>query len=164
MMNCFDCDTGKLIETRENYRYLESGLPNVLLKDIQMRRCPDCGAQFVSIPAIEDLHRTIAMILVNKPGRLSPAEIKVMRKSLGWSGADFARKFHISPSQVSRWESVSSHQPMGKANELLLRTAVAFGQKIENYMDQAEKLELSKKSDPLSLTLAHTGGEWANAA
>lgn len=164
MMNCFDCGKGKLKETRENYRYMESGLPNVLLKDILVRRCPDCGAEYISIPAIENLHRTIAMILVNKPGRLTSTEIKFMRKSLGWSGADFARKFHVASSQVSRWESESSHQPMGKANELLLRTAVAIGQKIENYMDHAEELELTRDSAPLALTLVHIGGDWANAA
>ena len=164
MMNCFDCGKDKLSEGKENYRYMESGLPNVLLRNILVRRCPDCGAEFVSIPAIEDLHRTIAMILVDKSGKLTPSEIRFMRKSLGWSGSDLARKFHVSPSQVSRWESESSHQPMGKANELLLRAAIAYGQKIDNYMDHAEELKLTKDSAPLILTLSHTGGEWANAA
>ena len=164
MKNCIECGKGRLSENRENYRYMESGLPNVLLMDILVRRCPECGAEYVSIPAIEDLHRTIAMILVDKSGRLSPNEIKYMRKSLGWSGSDFARKFHVSPSQVSRWESESSSQPMGKANELLLRAAVAYGQKIENYMDHAETLELTKDAAPLKFALSHEGGEWANAA
>jgi putative zinc finger/helix-turn-helix YgiT family protein len=164
MTNCLECGKGKLLETRENYRYMESGLPNVLLKNILVRRCRECGVEFISIPAIEDLHRIIAIILVHKESRLSSAEIKFMRKSLGWSGADFARKFHVDPSQVSRWESDASPQSISKANELLLRTLVAHGQKIENYMDQAESLELNKDAQPLSFKLEHAKGEWESAA
>ena len=138
-MICPDCKTEEMKQSKETIRYEESGLPNVVLKDIPLRRCLHCGNQLVSIPNLAGLHRTIAVVLVNKPERLLPTEIGFLRKSLGWSKADFARKLHVRPEQVSRWESSKSPVPMQVQSELLLRSLVAMGQKIEDYKDHMEE-------------------------
>ncbi|MBN1957354.1 MAG: helix-turn-helix domain-containing protein [Desulfuromonadales bacterium] len=139
-MICPDCRNAELIEKKETIRYEESGLSNVALQGILIRQCPDCGNKLVSIPNLAGLHRAIAMVLVNKPERLVAEEIRFLRKSLGWSKADFAKKFHVRLEQVSRWESEANPKQMQVQNELLLRAIVAKGQKIQDYEEHMEEI------------------------
>ncbi len=132
-MKCPQCHEAELDVRRENRNYRESGLENVVLLDIEVRHCPACGADLVSLPRLSELHRAIALALINKAARLTPSEIKFLRKSLGWSGVDFARHLHVDAATVSRWESESTPQSMSESNELLLRLAVVVGQRIEDY-------------------------------
>ncbi|MCM2358031.1 MAG: helix-turn-helix domain-containing protein [Geobacteraceae bacterium] len=160
-MICHNCNLAELTsQVVENYHYLECGLPNVTLKNILIRTCPNCGMHFASIPNISGLHRVIAMALVKKDSRLTPAEIVFLRKAMGWSGADFARKMHSTPSQVSRWEN--GRIQMNVSNELLLRSLVAIGQKIENY-DVEEAAHLADFI-PARLTLDLEDRKWKKAA
>lgn len=165
-MNCYECGKGKMSSSNDAYRYYESGLPNVVLLGVTVDRCKECGAEYVSIPDIEGLHRVLAMAVINKDGRLTPAEIRFLRKSLGWSGADFARKFHVSQPAVSKWESESSGHGMSKANELRLRDMVALGQKIEEYEKHMEEIALKESIEAIRFTLKHERSGWnmANAA
>lgn len=138
IMLCTECNKSELVERLENIRYEESGIPNVVLEAIKVRQCPTCGNRLVSIPRITELHRCIAVHLVKKPSRLAPAEITFLRKSLGWSKSDFAKKMHVKPEQIYRWESDKSPKAMMIQSELLLRAFVAIGKKIEHYEDQVD--------------------------
>ena len=129
-MTCTVCG-GQMRARRENYRYDASGLPYVTLQGLEVRRCPKCGETEVAIPAIEQLHRAIAGALIRKRARLSPAEIKYLRKSLGWSGVDFAQRVGSTPETVSRWEH--GKMPMGLAAERLLRLMVATEAAVSDY-------------------------------
>src|SRR5437764_1043651 len=104
-MKCPTCRKADLETRVVNHRYSESGLDNVVLNGIEIRRCPNCGEELVSIPRIEELHQKIATDLISKPGRLSPGEIRFLRRWLGWSGTDFAKMMGVDPATVSRWES-----------------------------------------------------------
>ena len=66
-MTCPDCRQAELVETRENIRYTESGLPYVTLCDILVERCPACGNTLVNIPEMEQLHRLLANIVSRSP-------------------------------------------------------------------------------------------------
>jgi putative zinc finger/helix-turn-helix YgiT family protein len=122
-----------MVRSIENHRYTESGLSNVVLVDVEVRRCQNCGEITVSIPRIEELHRTLAMALIRQTGRLAPSEIRFLRKWLGWSGVDFAKHMGVAPETVSRWESMENMKPMGGTAERLLRLAVAHGQPVDEY-------------------------------
>ena len=159
-MNCFECDKGKMVTSVDAYRYYESGLTNVVLFGVTLHRCKSCGAEYISIPDLEGLHRALAVAIISKDGRLTPAEVRFLRKSLGWSGADFARKFHVSPSAVSRWESETSRTLMSKANELRLRDMVAHGKKIDDYEKHMEKISLEEISTAKRYTLTHERKSW----
>lgn len=139
-MICHECNKSEMIERQENVRYDESGLPNVVLESVKVRQCPTCGNRLVTIPRLSELHRCIAVHLVKKIARLSPADIRFLRKSLGWSKNDFAKKMHVNIEQVYRWESDKSPKPMMIQSELLLRAFVAIGKKIENYDEQVDQL------------------------
>ncbi len=163
-MKCPQCRT-PMTERRENHRYDASGLPNVVLVDVEVRRCPACGEQAVAIPRIEELHRALAMSVIRQPGRLTPQEIRYLRKWLGWSGADFAKNIGVDPATVSRWESVDKPQAMGVTAERFLRLAVAHGQPAEAYPVEAIA-DLDERPRPKNLLVGMKAGRsgWAPAA
>ena len=116
-MKCTECGTTMKTQ-RENYRYDESGLKKVTLVGIEVSRCPRCGNYEVSIPHMEDLHRLIARAVIEKTTRLTSEEVRFLRKSLGWSGVDFARNMGVTEETVSRWENGAV--PIGPQADRLL--------------------------------------------
>jgi len=58
LVTCDECG-GAMASTRENWEYDESGLPNVILESIEVRRCRSCGTREPVIPRIEELHRIL---------------------------------------------------------------------------------------------------------
>ena len=108
MKKCKVC-SGEMTSSREAYRYNESGLPNVILKDVEVRRCPNCGTQEVPLPRVAELHRAIAMALVHKPARFLGAEVRYLRKYMGWSGVDFASRMGDPRDRLPLGEREGSH-------------------------------------------------------
>lgn len=106
-------------------------LPGVVLHNIPISRCTNCYETEVSIPRIEDLHRKLAWKLVEKKGRLTPREIRFLRKHLGLSSADFAAHMGTRPETVSRWESGSA--AMGEVADRLLRLMVVLADPVKDY-------------------------------
>jgi len=156
-MKCAEC--GSETKTRkENYRYSECGLKNVTLVGIEVSRCPRCGNYEVSIPHIEELHRLIARVLIEKTTRLTGEEVRFLRKSLGWSGADFAKHIGVAEETVSRWENSSA--PIGPQADRLLRLMVAQGRLTTNY--PAEKLSQinAKKATVTRFELEPRDEQW----
>jgi putative zinc finger/helix-turn-helix YgiT family protein len=129
-MTCMVCGA-EMTTGRENFRYDACGLPGVTLMGVEVSRCPQCGEYEVAIPQIEDLHRAIAQALIRKTSRLNAAEIRYLRKYLGWSGADFAARMGTTPETVSRWET--GKEPMGPVADRLLRLMVAKQEPISDY-------------------------------
>lgn len=78
MNTCFECGA-EMVLTRESYQYDASGLRGITLANIQIGRCPNCGDVEVCIPKIADLHRSIALSLVQKAPTLAPDEIRYLR-------------------------------------------------------------------------------------
>ena len=147
---------------RENYRYDAVGLPGITLKDIKVSRCPKCGEYEVAIPQIEDLHRLIARAVIAKRERLTPEEIRFLRKFLGWSGADFGAHMGTTPETVSRWENGGT--PMGVTADRLLRLMVAAGQPKTDYSLETLKLVARLNPKPLRLGVKISGGHWEAVA
>jgi putative zinc finger/helix-turn-helix YgiT family protein len=129
-MTCISCG-GQMHTQRENFLYEACGLPGVTLMDVEVSRCPQCGAYEVAIPQIDDLHKAIAQALIRKTSRLDAAEIRYLRKYLGWSGADFAAHIGATRETVSRWESGAT--PIGPASDRLLRLMVVTRDPINDY-------------------------------
>jgi putative zinc finger/helix-turn-helix YgiT family protein len=121
-MKCIECGD-KVTTSRENFRHEALGLP-VTLVGVEVSRCAACGLSEVSIPALEGLHRTIAVTLVTKTARLCGPEIRFLRKQLGWSGAELAEHLGITRETVSRWEQGSA--PIGATADRLLRATFAL--------------------------------------
>ena len=105
---------------------------DVVIEDVvKVTTCERCGETYTSIPAIEELHRQIAAAVIQKKGRLAPAEIRSLRKWLGWSGVDFAKRTGTKPETVSRWENGKAL--MGPQADRLLRVLVAKATPVMEY-------------------------------
>jgi putative transcriptional regulator len=162
MKKCKECST-EMRSSREVYRYKESGLPNVILKDIEIRRCPKCGTQEVPIPRVSELHRTIAVALVHKPARLLGTEIRYLRKYLGWSAVDFASHMGVTPETVSRWEH--EKESISSPSDRLLRLIVVRGWPVEDYsIDDLTKIDDRRDPPPARVELQMCDRDWRPAA
>ena len=91
------------------YRYIESGLDSVILKDILVFHCTKCNAIVPEIPAAGVLHRVIALRLLTKTTLLTGAELRFLRKLCGYSVTEFSEIMGSSKAVISRWETQSTH-------------------------------------------------------
>ena len=129
-LKCFGCGHG-MTTGRENVKYDASGLPGVTLVDVEVSRCGHCGQYEVAIPRIEELHRVMAIALVRKSARLTPAEIRFLRTTLGWSSRELADHMGAAAETVSRWEHGKT--PMGPQADRLLRLMVLHRRSPESF-------------------------------
>lgn len=159
-MKCRVCEQSEMQGIQENYHYRECGLDNVTIVGITILKCSECGNVMPLIPNIEGLHDTLAQAIIRQNGPLTAAEIVFLRKSLGWSGAHFAKHMHCDKSQVSKWEH--GKVEMSKPYDLLLREKVASGKKITDY--HSEELVWRRHVKPRPLRLQLQQAEWKEAA
>jgi len=157
-MKCLECG-GLLVTRRENHKY-PCGLPYVTLENIEVRHCKACGETSYVIPKIEKLHRVLALMVIEKQGKLTGDEIRFLRKYLGWSGADFAWNSGVTPETTSRWEN--GHQDMGPAAERLLRLCVLHMKPVDVY--PFKELETTdEKPKPVPLKVVQGKEDWEPA-
>jgi putative zinc finger/helix-turn-helix YgiT family protein len=102
------------------------GLPWIILHDVTVISCPRCGHSELVVPAIEELCHVIARAIIAKRQRLTPKEIRFLRKQLGLSAIELATHLGATPESVSRWEN--GRTPMGVTADRLLRLMVAVAQ------------------------------------
>ena len=159
---CRACGESAVTSARRDHAYSESGLDNVVLKNIEARECGACGATQLVIPRVEQLMTVIALGVAKKRGRLIGAEIRFLRKSLGWSGVDFGRHMKVASETVSRWEN--DHEPIGPQSDRLLRLMAVFGAKrTEDYsLDALVDIEDVPGSASIGIEIQH--GVWSSAA
>ena len=116
-----------------------------------------CGEHEVVIPKIEQLHRTLAMAVIEKRTRLTAAEVRFLRKYLGWSGVDFARHMGVTAESVSRWEN--DREQMAAVADRLLRLMVVTKAPVSEY-SLDDLMDLDEKSAPVRLRVAPKKGGW----
>jgi len=155
---CRNCEKAEMRSSTETYLYSESGLSNVVLVGVEVRRCPSCGHHELVLPRVSELHRTIAYALIRKHSRLSGSEVRYLRKYLGWSGVDFARHLGVDPSTVSNWET--EKDPIGGPSDRALRLMVAHGSPVENYsLDELTKIEPGR-TEPIEVRVSPKARGW----
>ncbi|HHH30764.1 MAG TPA: hypothetical protein ENK57_20805 [Polyangiaceae bacterium] len=95
------------------------------LHGVEVSECPSCGDTQAEIPSVEQLHQLLAGMIASKREPLNGAEIRFLRKHLGWSGRTFARHFETDSTTVSKWEN--DKQTMDARAQLLLRVLARSG-------------------------------------
>lgn len=161
-MKCAQCGTVMKVN-RENVKYDEMiGLP-VMLADVEVRRCPGCGEYEVVIPRLEELLRVLAGAVIRRRVRLSGGEVRFLRKYLGWSGVDFARRMGTQPETVSRWEHAVTR--IGPQADRLLRLMVATVRPAGDYsVDLLQQIGKDKVSRPSRWRFRLKGDHWQSLA
>ena len=160
-MRCTECGAS-MTTGRENYRYQECGLRYVTLKGIDVSRCSNCGNYEISIPRIEELHRLIAKALIEKMSRFTGAEIRFLRKGLGLSATDFARRMGVTVETVSRWENDAA--AIGPQADRLLRLLVAQGRLAKQYPEEQLDRINTKTAKETKLGVMLEDEEWSVVA
>ncbi len=134
-MTCNVCNS-KLIEriaTLESpYHYRISGLKDIFLVGITIRKCMQCASESPIIPHITELHKVIAESLVDKPGLLTGEDLRYLRKYAGFSSKRFAVLIKVTASHLSRFEN-GNYGSLGKPADKLAR-AVAMATAGQGYV------------------------------
>jgi len=111
-------------------------------------------------------HKLIAELVAGKPARLTPAEVRFLRKYLGLSGRDFAKRMGVSPETVSRWERVDEPRALAEPTEKLLRLMALVATPVEHYEPELEFLDDIAQGEPTPIPLRVTAsaGNWMSVA
>ncbi len=157
-MNCI-CENKKPLK-RElvTKKYIEGGLENVTLVNVERFHCPECGEEFFGYGNLEALHEKIAALFLQKKALLTGKEIRFIRKHLGYSGIKFAELVGYEPETVYRIEG--GKNPVTPAFDRLIRFFAASKITDRNY-DLHDLLASGKLRDFESIKLRHArSGEW----
>ncbi|MGI0154329.1 helix-turn-helix domain-containing protein [Pseudidiomarina sp. WS423] len=92
------------------YHYIESGLPNVYLKNGYSIDVID-DEEYTSIDDLEGLHRVLARIIASKAMPLTNAEFKFLRIELNLSQRILGKRFGVSEQTIARYEKGQSDIP-----------------------------------------------------
>jgi transcriptional regulator with XRE-family HTH domain len=110
------------VERPYSYETL-SGLKNVYLVGIEVRRCAKCTADEPLIPRVSELNRVIAGDLTRKQGPLTGREIRFLRKHAGLAARHFAELIRVDPSYLSRVET-GKLKSLGESADRLARAVI----------------------------------------
>jgi DNA-binding transcriptional regulator YiaG len=158
---CRECG-GKANVVRKDYRFIESGLNNVFLKDIEVVVCSGCKGEIPRIPNHDDLMRTIAVALVDKPYELAGDEVRYLRKYLGQGSVPFAKMLGIDRSHLSRVENGA--MAISRQTDRLVRTLVLLHdatlvqklKRLGRHEDVLRRLsEIGSDVNPIEMQLDH---------
>jgi putative zinc finger/helix-turn-helix YgiT family protein len=119
--SCRAC-AGETQLLRQDYQFKESGLDNVILKNIEVLVCKQCGSIVPRIPRLNDLMRTIVVAMIAKPSELEGTEVRFLRKFMDETIEQFARKLGVNRSHLSRVENGSL--AISKQTDRLVRALV----------------------------------------
>lgn len=120
VMRCAEC--GHSMERMEGvHKYDECGLKNIHLLDIPMYKCTSCGETEVEIPAMEELHLLLGLIVVYQAKELSSDDVRYLRKHMTYSQEELASKLGVARASVARWEASGSNKPIKLTHDLHLR-------------------------------------------
>lgn len=118
MRNACKCgERSKVV--RGNYLFLESGLDNVVLRNVKLLKCQQCGSVTPMLSKINQLMRLITCALVLKRSELTGKEVRFLRKYIGFTGEQLGRKLGLTKEHISRMEN--DKHPVGTQTERLVR-------------------------------------------
>lgn len=123
-MKCPTC--GKRMRSRvRDYEYVESGLKNVVLKNITVHECRRCGELLPEISNVKQIHKWIAEYLIKKQSPLTGGEFRFLRKQMGINATELASFLAVTPVTISRWEN--NKKSIGPQSDRLLRAFFLTG-------------------------------------
>ncbi len=129
-----------------SYRYSLSGLKNVYLAGIIVRKCQKCGIESPIIPRMVELHDVIGQILINKPGLLNGDEIRFLRKNAGFSAKEFSELVGVNNSHLSRIENGKTASLGASADKLVRAIAEMDSGSVVKNNKRARDILLQKVS------------------
>ena len=148
VVKCELCGGATAIRTGQKYHYIECGLDNIYLENIEFRVCESCGVVTPRISRILDLHTTIARAVALQPYPLSGPEVRFLRKQLGMKAREWTVRLRVDHTTLSRWEN--GEQKIGPQSDALIRLL---------YFRILEEREGRMISEPVTEKIAATSEE-----
>lgn len=144
---CPNCGSKDVLINRGEHKFTESGLDNIILKNVEIEKCNNCGEKVVSIPKPNQLLKMIGEQIILNPNRLSPSEIKFLRKNIYLKIKEFAKIMGVDRVTVSRWENKVSTQTESE-DRLIRLVYIHYADVNKSVKKQFEKIfrkEISKE-------------------
>lgn len=101
-----------------SHHYTECGLLNVYIEGIAVE-VDDDGDEIITIPAVNELHHTIALGIVRHEKGISGDELRFLRTEMGLTQAEMANLVHRDKQSIGRWER--DEIEIDSASEALIR-------------------------------------------
>jgi putative zinc finger/helix-turn-helix YgiT family protein len=130
------------------YRYKECGLDNITVRNITVYTCGNCGAVVPEIPAIGELHRSIALSLIHKQTQLTGAEIRFLRKMAGMTPKDMSDALGVHPTSLCKWET--GERKPAKKTDASIRLIALAGMLQDMFKERDLLPQVSKAAKELS--------------
>jgi putative zinc finger/helix-turn-helix YgiT family protein len=86
---------------KQQFAYRDGAKEVLLVADVPVWSCGACSEEYTAEGAEEAQHNAVCHYL----GRLTPDEIRALRKRLGLTQAEFAEKTDIGIASIKRWEN-----------------------------------------------------------
>lgn len=139
-------------------------MPGVYLKDIQVHECPTCHETYEDIPALGVLVRRLAKIVSEQPQPLTGPAMEFLRKAIGWSVEDMAKRLGVSPAKLSEWETAGGHPP--RRVEEFVRVLAKNTKPVDSYekIDRPRKATSASPVYFLTPTVAAQGVSWRTSS
>ena len=143
---CPTCGGEHFAFKKTHHHFLESGLDNVHLTNVEIGICSECGEEIVSIPQSTELMKLIGESVLLKPANLNGAEIRFLRKNLHLKINELAQLLGVDRVTVSRWEN--EHEKPSRTVDRLVRLTYAVEANVpEPTLDQLRKNLRNEESD-----------------
>ena len=95
---------------KQDYRYTECGLDNVIIEGIDVVKVDDGeGDELYCIPNINGLHEAITLAIITQDNGISPKELRFLRTEIGITQEQLADILKVHRVTISRWESAKEH-------------------------------------------------------
>lgn len=114
---CNNCGSEAIVTTG-NRRFDQVGVP-LLLKNIDLIECGECGNIDPVIPDLNGLMHVIAFAIISQACKMRGHDIRFLRKYLGMNGRRFSELLHVDPSTLSKWEN--GEDEIGPQSDRLIR-------------------------------------------
>lgn len=118
---CSNCGSEARI-VRGDYEFKESGLRDLILRDIELVKCGKCGNVDPILFQVDELMHIAAVAILQKPYRLRGEELRFLRKHIDLNQEEFAKLLHVDKTTLSKWEN--NEDPIGVQSDLLARAVV----------------------------------------
>lgn len=143
----------------EPYHYVESGLPNVYLVNVDVYRCKQCGIEVASIPRPRELHMLIVGDILRKPSAMTGDELRFMRKALMILPKEFADLLAVETQTILDWQESKA---LNKQSDSLVR--FVFAKLLDEKGELEDDVEIPVPSEIIEDAWAATRREIAELA
>jgi len=147
------------------YHLTGIGLPNVyLLNGVTIEENDDYGT-LVTIDRINELHSVIGRSIIRSPHELTGEEMRFLRKQIGLTQTQLAKKFRVSNQTVANYEKGKTEKgPADMAMRCIYLAHISTDQDIADELRQMASYLVEVAGEPRSRSPSRKNGHWSGLA